>query len=114
MQTPHEGAPMFGTYLRRELVNRRKQTIIISIGMALAIGLVILVNSISAGVQSAQASVLQSVYGVGTDITISQAAAAPTAGANPGGQLNFGSGSGSTSGGPTTPAQPTPTPSPPP
>ncbi|QWT23097.1 ABC transporter permease [Subtercola sp. PAMC28395] len=93
---------MFGTYLRRELVNRRKQTIIISIGMALAIGLVILVNSISAGVQGAQASVLQSVYGVGTDITISQAAAAPTAGANPGGQFNFGSGSGATSGGTTT------------
>ncbi|UFS59700.1 ABC transporter permease [Subtercola endophyticus] len=98
---------MFGTYLRRELVNRRKQTIIISIGMALAIGLVILVNSISAGVQGAQASVLQSVYGVGTDITISQAAAAPTAGANPGGQFNFGSGSGSTSGGTTTLAQST-------
>src|ERR1700712_279456 len=92
---------MFGTYLRRELVNRRKQTIIISIGMALAIGLVILVNSISAGVQGAQASVLQSVYGVGTDITISQAAAAPTAGATPG-QFAFGSGAGSTSGGTTT------------
>ncbi|GGF17419.1 ABC transporter permease [Subtercola lobariae] len=92
---------MFGTYLRRELVNRRKQTIIISIGMALAIGLVILVNSISAGVQGAQASVLQSVYGVGTDITISQAATAPTAGANPG-QFAFGSGSGTTSGGTTT------------
>ncbi|GAA0994280.1 ABC transporter permease [Subtercola frigoramans] len=93
---------MFGTYLRRELVNRRKQTIIISIGMALAIGLVILVNSISAGVQGAQATVLQSVYGVGTDITISQAAAAPTAGTNPGGQFNFGSGSGATSDGTTT------------
>ncbi|MEF2976662.1 ABC transporter permease [Subtercola sp. YIM 133946] len=98
---------MFGTYLRRELVNRRKQTIIISIGMALAIGLVILVNSISAGVQGAQASVLQSVYGVGTDITISQAAAAPTAGANPGGQFAFGSGSGATSGGTTTLSQST-------
>ncbi|MEA9985634.1 ABC transporter permease [Subtercola sp. RTI3] len=92
---------MFGTYLRRELVNRRKQTVIISIGMALAIGLVILVNSISAGVQGAQASVLQSVYGVGTDITISQAAVAPTAGAAPG-AFAFGSGSGATAGGTTT------------
>src|ERR1700712_2029132 len=98
---------VFGTYLRRELVNRRKQTIIISIGMALAIGLVILVNSLAARVPVAHASVLQSVYGVGPDITISQAAAAPTAGANPGGQFNFGSGSGSTAGGTTTLAQST-------
>ena len=64
--------PMFGTYLRRELVNRRKQTIIIAVGMALAIALVIIVNSVSAGVKHAQASVLQSVYGVGTDITVTQ------------------------------------------
>ncbi len=67
---------MFGTYLRRELLNRRKQTLIIAIGMALAIALVIIVNAVSAGVKDAQASVLQSVYGVGTDITVSQPATA--------------------------------------
>lgn len=70
---------MFGTYLRRELVNRRKQTIIIAVGMALAIALVIVVNAVSAGVRDAQASVLQSVYGVGTNITVSQAATAQNA-----------------------------------
>ncbi|GGF12025.1 ABC transporter permease [Subtercola lobariae] len=99
---------MFRTYLRRELVNRRRQTIIIAIGMGLAIGLVILVNSFSAGVQNAQASVLQSVYGVGTDITISQAPTPPTAGATGGGGrqgFNFGSGSGQTSGGTTNLSQ---------
>ncbi|QWT24284.1 FtsX-like permease family protein [Subtercola sp. PAMC28395] len=98
---------MFGTYLRRELLGRRRQTIIIAIGMALAIGLVILVNSISAGVQNAQASVLASVYGVGTDVTISQAATPPTAGAAGGGQQGFafGSGSGDTSGGTTNLSQ---------
>ena len=98
---------MFGTYLRRELINRRRQTIIIAIGMGLAIGLVILVNSFSAGVQNAQASVLQSVYGVGTDITVSQAATAPTAGAAGGGRqnFNFGAGGGATSGGTTNLSQ---------
>ncbi|UFS57957.1 FtsX-like permease family protein [Subtercola endophyticus] len=98
---------MFGTYLRRELINRRRQTIIIAIGMGLAIGLVILVNSFSAGVQNAQASVLQSVYGVGTDITISQAATPPTAGAAGGGGqgFNFGAGQGATSGGTTNLSQ---------
>ena len=45
---------MFGTYLRRELFNRRKQTIIIATGMALAIALVIIVNAVSAGVRQAQ------------------------------------------------------------
>ena len=74
---------MFITYLRRELVDRRKQTIIIAVGMALAIALVIIVNSVAAGVKDAQASVLGSVYGVGTDITISKAAAAPAEGVDP-------------------------------
>jgi len=82
---------MFGTYLRRELINRRKQTVIIAIGMALAIALVIIVNAVSAGVKQAQESVLQSVYGVGTDITVSQPAAAQNASAEqgPGGGPRF-------------------------
>lgn len=63
---------MFLTYLRRELTNRRKQTVVIAVGMALAIALVVIVSSIASGVQSAQASVLQSVYGVGTDITVTK------------------------------------------
>lgn len=92
---------MFGTYLRRELVNRRKQTIIIATGMALAIALVIIVNSVAAGVQGARSSVLASVYGVGTDITISQAAVAPTAGTTPGQKFNFGAADGKTAAGTT-------------
>jgi ABC-type antimicrobial peptide transport system permease subunit len=89
---------MFGTYLRRELANRRRQTIIIAVGMALAIALVILVNSAAAGVKAAQGTALQNVYGVGTDITVTKTASAPSAN---GGRQNFqfGSGSGSTSGG---------------
>lgn len=94
---------MFGTYLRRELVGRRKQTAIIAIGMALAIALVIIVNSVAAGVKSAQASVLESVYGVGTDITVSEPAAAPTPGeGGPGQNFAFGSGDGTTTDGTTT------------
>lgn len=94
---------MFGTYLRRELVGRRKQTVIIAIGMALAIALVIIVNSVAAGVKSAQASVLESVYGVGTDITVSEPAEAPTPGeGGPGQNFAFGSGDGTTTDGTTT------------
>ncbi|NNC11997.1 FtsX-like permease family protein [Planctomonas sp. JC2975] len=65
---------MFLTYLRRELSNRKKQTVIIAVGMALAIALVILVNGVSTGVKDAEATALESVNGVGTDITISQTA----------------------------------------
>jgi ABC-type antimicrobial peptide transport system permease subunit len=93
---------MFGTYLRRELLNRRKQTVIIAIGMALAIALVIIVNAVSAGVKDAQASVLQSVYGVGTDITVTQPATAQTAtaqqGAGGGPRFDFGAGAGTDTG----------------
>lgn len=101
---------MFGTYLVRELTNRRKQTAIIAIGMALAIALVIIVNGISAGVRDAQSSVLASVYGVGTDITVSQAPTAPTQGGDgmQGGgppAFQFGAGDGQTADGSTTLAQ---------
>ena len=93
---------MFGTYLRRELVNRRKQTIIIAVGMALAIALVIVVNAVSAGVKQAQASVLESVYGVGTDITVTEPATAQAAtaqqGAGGGPRFDFGADAGTDTG----------------
>lgn len=94
---------MFATYLRRELVNRRKQTIIIAVGMAIAIALVIIVNSVAAGVRNAQEGVLGSVYGVGTDITISKAATPPSddAAGGPGQRFAFGSGEGATADGTT-------------
>ncbi|RZS68475.1 ABC-type lipoprotein release transport system permease subunit [Agromyces ramosus] len=83
---------MFFTYLRRELAGRRRQTAIVAIGMALAIALVMIVNSVASGVRDAQASVLQSVYGVGTDLTVSQDPTPPEegeAGAGPG-RFEFG------------------------
>ncbi len=98
---------MFGTYLYRELTNRRKQTAIIAIGMALAIALVIIVNGVAAGVRDAQASVLESVYGVGTDITVSQTPAELAEGEVPQGgpQFQFGAEDGATTDGSTSLAQ---------
>ena len=87
---------MFGTYLRRELIGRRRQTILVAIGMALAIALVILVNALAGGVKNAQASALQSVYGVGTDLAVTKTA---TPGSDGGRQrFDFGADDGSTSG----------------
>src|SRR5512133_2023842 len=105
---PRTGESMFVTYLRRELAGRRKQTAIVAIGMALAIALVIIVNAVSSGVQLAQSTVLASVYGVGTDITVSQTPTAPTDGeAGTGGPQNFdfGADDGATTDGTTTVSQ---------
>jgi putative ABC transport system permease protein len=79
---------MFFTYLWRELRRRARQAIFIAIGLALGIGLVITVTAAAAGVKNAQASVLHSLYGVGTDITVTKA---PTAG-SAGGKQSFGFG----------------------
>jgi len=68
---------MYATYLRRELSGRKKQTIIVAAGLAIAIALVIIVNSLAAGVRDAQAQALESVYGVGTDLTVTGAQAEP-------------------------------------
>jgi len=86
---------MFTTYLRRELVHRRKHSLIIAIGMALAIALVVVVNAVSAGVSAAQSTALASVYGVGTDITVTQASEPGEGGGGPGG-FSFGADEGST------------------
>ena len=95
---------MFGTYLRRELVNRRRQSIIIAIGMALAIALVILVNSVAGGVKNAQAAVLESLYGVGTDVTVTAAATPPAEGGG-GQRFEFGADEGATTDGTTSVSQ---------
>ncbi|MCW3491832.1 ABC transporter permease [Microbacterium sp. SSM24] len=68
---------MYATYLRRELAGRKKQTIIVAAGLAIAIALVMIVNSLAAGVRDAQAEALESVYGVGTDLTVTGAMAEP-------------------------------------
>jgi putative ABC transport system permease protein len=83
---------MFFTYLQRELRRRARQAIFIALGLALGVGLVITVTAASSGVKNAQASVLHSLYGVGTDITVTQA---PTAGTGGPGRFGFGFNSGS-------------------
>ncbi|HYK30550.1 MAG TPA: ABC transporter permease [Streptosporangiaceae bacterium] len=82
---------MFLTYLLRELRRRARQAILIALGLALGIGLVITVTAASSGVKNAQADVLHSLYGVGTDITVTQA---PSAGSGGFGPVGFGFNSG--------------------
>src|SRR4051812_16938966 len=65
---------MFFTYLRRELRRRRKAALVVASGLALGIALVIVVSSVSSGMGRAQDKVLQSLYGLGTDMTVTKAA----------------------------------------
>jgi putative ABC transport system permease protein len=71
--------PMFFvTYLRRELRRRARQSIIIALGLALGVGLVVIVGAASSGVKKAQSAELAELYGVGTEVTVTGAAPKPT------------------------------------
>lgn len=76
---------MFWTYLRRELRRRSKQAAVVAVGLAIGIGLVIIVSATSAGVKNAQGQVLHSLYGVGTDATVTKTVTPGTTG-----HLHFG------------------------
>jgi ABC-type lipoprotein release transport system permease subunit len=71
---------MFFTYLGRELRRRMRQAAFAALGLAVGIGLVITVTAASAGVRDAQRTVLHSLYGVGTDITVTKAPSASSGG----------------------------------
>jgi len=63
---------VFLTYIYRELRRRHRQAILTSLGLALGICLVVVVSATAGGVRNAQTQVLHTLYGVGTDITVSQ------------------------------------------
>ncbi|MEV0525403.1 ABC transporter permease [Streptomyces sp. NPDC050439] len=80
---------MFFTYLRRELRRRRKAALVVASGLALGIALVIVVSSVSSGMEQAQGKVLQSLYGLGTDMTVTKAATPPEEGGGQAGRPRF-------------------------
>jgi ABC-type lipoprotein release transport system permease subunit len=67
------------TYIRRELRRRSKQSLVVALGLAIGVGLVVTVSSAAAGVRSAQGQVLHSLYGVGTDMTVTRSLSAGAA-----------------------------------
>ncbi len=82
----------FITYLRRELRRRMRQAVFIALGLALGIGLVVTVTAASAGVKKAQSDALSSLYGVGTDVTVTGKPPKPPSartGSPPGGKTTF-------------------------
>ena len=80
----------FLTYLRRELRHRIRQATVIAVGLAVGIGLVIVVTSAASGVKNAQAAVLHALYGIGTDITVTTSPGQPSSTAHGSGAFSPG------------------------
>jgi putative ABC transport system permease protein len=70
----------FVTYLVRGLRGRARQMVIVAIGLAVGVAAVVTLTAASTGVSRAQAAVLHSLYGVGTDISVTTAASSDGAG----------------------------------
>ncbi len=62
-------------YLRSELLRRRGRTIVTLLGFALGVALVIVISSLSKGLDEAQSATLDPLAGIGTDLTVTRTAA---------------------------------------
>jgi ABC-type lipoprotein release transport system permease subunit len=71
---------LYFRYLGRELRRRARSAALVAIGLALGVGLVVTVTSYASGIKDAQGQVLSSLYGVGTDLTVTKPATAGTGG----------------------------------
>ena len=72
----------FVTYLLRGLRGRVRQIVIVAIGLAVGVAAVVTLTAASTGVSGAQAAVLHSLYGVGTDISVTSAASSGGSGSS--------------------------------
>ena len=68
----------FTTYLRRSFRGGLRHIIIVALGLAVGVAAVVSLTAASTGVSRAQSTVLHSLYGLGTDITVTTAS--PTSG----------------------------------
>jgi ABC-type antimicrobial peptide transport system permease subunit len=80
------------SYLRSELTRRKSRTILTLLGLAIGVALVIVISSLSRGLDRAQSKALNPLSSIGTDLTVTLAPQqADTSGGGPGG---FGGGGG--------------------
>jgi len=64
-------------YLFAEVRRRRGRTALTALGLAVGVGLVVMVGALSAGLDDAQDEVLEPLTGVGTDLSVSRPIAVP-------------------------------------
>jgi ABC-type lipoprotein release transport system permease subunit len=79
-------------YLGAELRRRPGRTALTALGLAVGVGLVVIVGALSRGLDDAQQEVLEPLTGVGTDLSVSRPIAVPedddSAGGGPGGPFS--------------------------
>lgn len=63
---------LFLAYMLSELRRRSGRTVLTALGLGLGVGLVVAVNALSAGLDRAQAQILEPLTGVGTDMSVSR------------------------------------------
>jgi len=76
-------------YLRAELMRRKGRTILTLLGLALGVGLVIAIASLSNGLERAQKATLDPLAGIGTDLTVTRSAPEDGGGPFGGGAREF-------------------------
>jgi putative ABC transport system permease protein len=84
------------SYLKNELLRRRARTILTVLGLAVGVGLVIAITSLSRGLDQAQKTALNPLSSIGTDLTVTRAVQTQQGGfqgGGPGGGGGFGGGS---------------------
>ena len=59
-------------YLLAEIRRRRGRTALTAVGLAVGVGLVVIVGALSKGLDDAQAEVLEPLTGVGTDLSVNR------------------------------------------
>jgi len=64
----------FFVFVHHELRRRLRQALLIALGLGVGVGLVMTVSAVSTGVATAQAAVLRSLYGIGTDLIVTEPA----------------------------------------
>ena len=85
------------SYIRSELLRRKSRTILTLLGLAIGVALVIVISSLSRGVDDAQKQALNPLSSIGTDLTVTLAPESQdTSG---GGGTAFGGGGGGFAGG---------------
>jgi ABC-type antimicrobial peptide transport system permease subunit len=72
-----EGFVFYIRFLGAELRRRPGRTALTALGLAVGVGLVVIVGALSKGLDEAQAEVLEPLTGVGTDLSVSRPLAVP-------------------------------------
>ena len=72
-------------YLRSELLRRRTRTVLTVLGLAVGVGLVVVISGLSHGLDDAQKTALNPLSSIGTDLTVTRTAETSNAQYGPGG-----------------------------